>query len=318
HRVIVDSAVHDICDAQYVGFLYFNDFGLDALTWKLGGHVDDHREKAPGKPRRGFFETALGNVSIEANLSKPLTDDPWLLNQIVHETQRFVSVQPHSLHLSLQLRRQQNPSPDRLLPLEVFKCLFALAGDLAPGPDQRLRIARLTDHEIVGKDLPTGADKNTTPHMLFSEISRRRGTLGSTQHDGLALPDSGGRYIQQFKFMRLSPALNYEPIALALKGIQISLRPGTFLTAGQYDSSRRHRRTFEELMAWAKEPTVLTDAQRRVFLEAVRDGLMSEKRGKPAHGEAYIAWAIGRIRAMLRAFNATVKEANATGAAPRS
>ncbi|MCE5324790.1 MAG: gamma-glutamylcyclotransferase [Planctomycetaceae bacterium] len=310
NRVITDPLGQHAADSQYDGFFYFSDFALDTLTWKLGGHVDDHREKVPGRQRRGFFETALGNVSITENLSQPLTHDPWLLNQLIQETMDFFAVKPHSLHISLQLRRQHRPVRDRLLPLEVFKCLFALVGDLAASPDGRLRISRLADGEIVGKDLPHGADKSTTPHMLFSDISRRRSSPGGTgRHDGVATPDAGGRYVQQFKFMRLAPRFNYETIALALKGIQITYCPGTFLTAEQYTTSRRHRRIHDELTQWARQPTPLAASEINLFIQAVQEGLMTEKRGKPAHTTAYIAWACTRLRETLKEFNAAVQRA---------
>ena len=94
HAVIRDPAGRTVRDAQYDGFFYFSDFGLDVLTWKLGGHVDDHHEKVSARPRRGFFELALGSLSLEANLSKPVTDDPWLLNQLIHQTRMFFPIAP--------------------------------------------------------------------------------------------------------------------------------------------------------------------------------------------------------------------------------
>ncbi|MBL7134472.1 MAG: gamma-glutamylcyclotransferase [Phycisphaerae bacterium] len=302
HSVIADPQSKALCDPKYDGFIYFRDFGLHMLTWKLGGHIDDHHDKATGRDRRGFFEAALGNVSIDADLSKPITDDPWLLNQFVHETRRFFQIAPHSLHLSLQIRSQHRPARHRLLPIQVFKCLFALAGDPAAGPDGKVRINRLVSDEIIGKDLPCGRDPETRPHMLFSEISRRR----SSESDGsigVVTPEKQGRYIQQFKFLRLSEQINYEPIAMALKGIQISLHPGSFLTAAQYQSNRRHRQVFEELVAWGNSPTALSDGEIGSFLAPVHDGLMKERRGKPAHRRAYIAWSTDLLRTMLKKFN---------------
>jgi len=107
HDVIRDPHANSVTDRIYDGFVYFDAFGLDKLTWKLGGHIDDHRRKTPGVPRRGFFEVALGNISIEANISKPITRDPWILNQLIHQTLQFYDITPHSIHLSMQLRSQQ-------------------------------------------------------------------------------------------------------------------------------------------------------------------------------------------------------------------
>jgi hypothetical protein len=44
HGVIRDPLGRQVRDRQYDGFLYFNDFALDILTSKLGGHIDDHDE----------------------------------------------------------------------------------------------------------------------------------------------------------------------------------------------------------------------------------------------------------------------------------
>ena len=85
--------------------------------------------------------------------------------------------------------------------------------------------------------------------------------------------------------------------------IQISLRPGSFLTPAQYAASPEHRKRFEELLAWGAQPRPLTASEMEVFLRRVYDGLMSERRGRPAHSEAYIAWALSELRDMLKAFN---------------
>jgi len=292
HEVIRDLEGRRARERCFDGFLYFRDFGLDQLTWKLGGHIDDHREKASQRPRRGFFELALGNLSIEANLSKPLTNDPWMLNQFLHEAQRFYPVRPHSVHISLQLRSQHQPAHDRTLPLHVMKCLFALAGDPRPGPDGRLHCARLTSDEIINTE--------KTPSMLFCEVRRRY----QRASDETAPPAAGdGRYVQQFRFLRLSPHINYEPIILALKGLQLRLRPASFLTPAQYTDSPRHRRLFERLRAWGARPRPLRDSEIAGFLRHVRAGLLTERRGRPAHTEAYIRWACAELDRMLRDFN---------------
>ena len=126
---------------------------------------------------------------------------------------------------------------------------------------------------------------------------------------------AAGRYVQQFRFLKLSAELNYEPIILALKGVQISLRQGTFLTAGQYQQSRKHRELFDELVAWGANAAPLSQPEIAEFILHVQDGLLSEYRGRPAHGEAYIAWALGELRAMLRRFNALVHREKTPGAA---
>jgi len=296
HGVILDPEGRRLRDAAYDGFFYFNDFGLDILTWKLGGHVDDHRDKASSRPHRGFFEVAMGNLSIGENISKPITCDPWLLNQMIHAVRRFYPVAPHSLHVSLQLRHTHKPVQDRMLPMEVMKCLFAIAGDPVLDEAGRPVISRLVNRDIVNKE--------PTPSMLFSEVRKRYSRRDEVQYAGR--PHAGGRYVQQFRFIRLSPNLNYEPIIMALKGVQIALLPSTFLTGVQYESSRKHRRAFDELMAWGASPTPLPTDVIDAFLGHVQKGLMNEHRRQPAHSQAYIAWSISQLRQVLEGYNALV------------
>jgi gamma-glutamylcyclotransferase (GGCT)/AIG2-like uncharacterized protein YtfP len=295
HAVIRDPAGRTVRDGQYDGFYYFHDFGLDVLTWKLGGHVDDHREKVSTHRRRGFFELALGSLSLEANISKPVTDDPWVLNQLIHQARTFYPVAPHSVHVSLQIRSLRHPDENRLLPLEVMKCLFAVAGDPLRQPDGLVRVQRLATDEII-----TAGDR---PHMLFSQVSLRR----SSDRDDLAVPivspRSPGRYVQQFKFLRLSPSLNYEPIALALMGVQVALAPGSFMTAAQYETRRKHRKLYHELVEWGARPTPISQQDLETFLGCVYDGLKAARSIRTSHHEAYVAWALSELRDKVDEFN---------------
>jgi hypothetical protein len=299
HGVIRDPEGRELQDPRYDGFLYFSDFALDVLTWKLGGHIDDHHEKAAARPRRGFFEAALGSLSIAADISKPITDDPWLLNQLIHEVRRFFEIAPHSVHISLQLRSQHRPVRDRLLPLSHMKCLFAIAGDLYRRADGSIRINRLATDEII--TFGPGA-----PRMLFSEIRKRYSSEADEQYPPARAPGKRGTYVQQFRFLRLSPELNFEPIAMALKGLQISRRPGSFLVPAQFRESRRHRELFMNLLEWGVRPARITETEIEAFLASVYQGLMSERRGKPAHSEAYVTWAITELRQQLDRFNRAV------------
>jgi len=295
HGVISDPQGKALCDSHYDGFLLFGDFGLDVLTWKLGGHIDDHYDKASTRPRRGFFELAIGNVSIKANLSRPITDDPWLLNRFIHAVCRFYDILPHSVHISLQLRSQHRPMQNRTLSCSVMKCLFAIAGDARRGADGKLQITRLVTDEIAGTE--------RGHRLLFSEITRRYSRESSDSYPLGRDPHAGGRYVQQFRFLRLSPDLNYEAIVMAVKGMQLRLGPGNFLTASQYESSPKHRKLYESLLAWGASPRPISAPDIEKFLRYVREGLMKERRGKPAHTEAYIDKSIRKLRGMLEKFN---------------
>lgn len=301
HAVIRDPTGQTVRDAQYDGFYYFNDFGLDVLTWKLGGHVDDHHEKVSARPRRGFFEVALGSLSLEANISKPVTDDPWLLNQIIHQARMFFPIAPHSVHISLQVRARRHPNENRLLPLPVLKCLFAIAGDALRAAEGTVRIRRLVTDEIIARE--------ARPHMLFSQISLRRSSEGDDAPAPVISPRRGGRYVQQFKFLRLSPEINYEPIALALMGVQLHLSPGTFMTAAQYETSRRHRKLYHELLDWGASPAAISQQELETFLGCVYDGLARARSIRTGHHEAYLAWALSELRDQIGAFNVLVTAA---------
>ena len=284
-------------DRRYDGFLYFYDFALDALTWKVGGHIDDHHDKAESTPRRGFFETAVGNLSVRADISKPVTNDPWTLNQLIHAMAQFYGIAPHSVHISLQLRSSQEPMRDRPLPLGVMKCLFAIAGDPRPGPDGRLVISRLVGDEIR-RELPC-------PTMMFSQIAQRRSEETEDSHALLRARAQRGRYVQQFKFARLAETLNYEPLIVALKGLQLRYRPGNFVVGDQYVRIAKIRRACDDLLTWGAAPTPISAEDMATFLTGVRDGLMTERRGKPAHSEAYIDWSLDQLTKAIEGFNRT-------------
>jgi len=113
-------------DLVFDGFEYFHDFRLDVLSWKLGGYIDDHTGSAKFR-RRGFLELAPGRLNILGELSKPASADPWIMNQLIREITIFYPIRPHSLHLSLQMRRSQVAN-QKILPLSFIKCLLALGG----------------------------------------------------------------------------------------------------------------------------------------------------------------------------------------------
>jgi len=311
HNVILDPQARRVQDKDYDGFMYFNDFALDVLTWKLGGHVDDHYVKSSTSRRRGFFEAALGSLSIQENISRPVTDDPWLLNQLIHETRRFFHhVAPHSIHISMQLRSSRHrPVRDKPPAPAVLKCLFALAGDPGPDGNGRIVIHRLLNDEIVRRKYETHTPGKTVNRSLkpnalqFTRISRRRSESSDESYSAIRTGRETGRFVQQYKFMRLAKHMNYELLTMALKGLQLGMSPGSFLTTEQYCDRPAYRRRFERLLDWGANPTTLSDEEIETFLGPVFRGLSTERRGKPAHSGAYIAWAINQIREMLHGFN---------------
>jgi hypothetical protein len=310
HHAVMDPQDTNVYDREYDGFMYFTDFGLDVLTWKLGGHLDDHYVKASPDQRRGFFELAMGSLSIEENISMPITDDPWVLNQIVAETRKFYGhIAPHSIHISMQLRSSRHrPAIDKPPPLSALKCLFALAGDPGPDDNGNIVIHRLMNNEIIRKDLageksPEGALSKKANALQFSRVSRRSSESSDESYSAIRAGRKPGRYVQQFKFMRLNRNMNYELIAVALKGLQMGMSLGSFLTVKQHNSNQAYRKRFRKLLDWGETPQPLSENEIEAFLAPVYRGLITERRGKPAHSEAYIAWAVNQVREMLYNFN---------------
>ncbi|MBN1818053.1 MAG: gamma-glutamylcyclotransferase [Sedimentisphaerales bacterium] len=286
-------------DLTFDGFQYFHDFALDVLTWKLGGYIDDHSGEATPK-RRGFLELAPGRLNIAGELSKPATGDPWILNQLIREITDFYPIEPHSLHLSFQLRKHQRANP-RILPPAFVKCLLALGGGTQEHTHGHLWVSRMAHSEI---------QQNTCgEELVFARRSVRHSSLAS---DEVAIPRPGFAitHIQQYKFVRLERRANYEPLIMALKGLQIAFNPGDYLTAAQLARSRRLRKQYEQIKEWADNPEPLSRRTRGRFLDAIKKGLMNEGHHRPAHKLHYIDWALGAIDIQLRLFNKEIERHN--------
>ena len=107
--------------------------------------------------------------------------------------------------------------------------------------------------------------------------------------------------------MRLDGRANYEPLIMALKGLQVGYNPADYLTPLQLNSSKRLKNQYEELKEWADDPTEISRHTRSRFLKIIQHGLMTERNGKPAHKLHYIEWAIEAIDVQLRLFNKEVQ-----------
>lgn len=282
-------------DAVYDGFKYFYDFRLDVLCWKLGGYIDDHSGYNDRPRRQGFFEIAPGRLSAARELSRPATGDPWLLSRLIHELVRFFPIRPHSLHLSFQLRKQQI-GRQRILPLGFVQCLLALGGGVERGPDG-LWISRIGRQEIV--------QHSYGEELIFARTSRRNWYIGGDDFVDKP-PTQAMTCIQQYKFIRLDRKVNYEPLILCLKGLQLEYNPGDYLTAEQMQRYPRLAHRYQELKEWAHHPCQIGEPTIRRFLDTVRRGLMNERLRQPAHRLHYIDYALSAIEAQLRQFNEQV------------
>ena len=285
-------------DPVYDGFKYFYDFRLDVLSWKLGGYIDDHSGSTDQARRSGFLELAPGRLNIAGELSRPATADPWLLNQLIHEIVNFYDVRPHSLHLSLQLRKNQIGN-QKILPLGFVKCLLVLGGGPQLKGTGRLWVSRMGYDEIT--------QYGYGEELVFARTSRRNWYLGADEIANKP-PAQATTYVQQYKFIRLEKRANYEPLILCLKGLQLAYNPDDYLSAEQLSGSKKLQQQYEDLKKWAAEPTEISPRTISRFLKIVQYGLMHEGHRRPAHKLHYIDWALSAIDIQLRMFNKQLKK----------
>jgi len=291
-------SVKKAADTVYDGFKYFYDFSLDVLCWKLGGYIDDHSGSADRTRRSGFLELAPGRLSIEGELSRPATADPWLLSQLIHEIANFYDVSSHSLHISFQVRRRQVGN-QKTLPLDFVKCLLALGGGPEIKDSGRLWLSRMGHNEIT--------QYSYGEELMFARTSKRKWYMGADEV-GDKTPAQATAYVQQYKFIRLDKRTNYEPLILCLKGLQLAYNPGNYLTANQLRDSSELQQQYKHLKKWALEPTEINPRTINRFLHTVQEGLMNEGHHQPVHGLHYIDWALGAIDMQLRMFNQQLRE----------
>ncbi|MBN2139066.1 MAG: gamma-glutamylcyclotransferase [Sedimentisphaerales bacterium] len=284
-------------DPVYDGFMYFYDFQMHVLSWKLGGYIDDHSGAADNSRRRGFLELAPGRLNIAGELSRPATADPWMLNQLIHEISDFYDVAPHSLHLSLQIRRRQI-GKQKILPLGFVKCLLLLGGGLEKNTLGKSYVSRMMHDEIT----QSGRDEE----LVFARTSKRNWYLGGDEI-AAAAPAQATTYVQQFKFIRLRRNENYEPLIICLKGLQLAYNPADYLTAEQLAGSEKLRKDYHRLKAWSMQPTGIPRETINAFLSTIQYGLMNEAHRAPFHKLHYIEWAMNTIEAKLASINATLK-----------
>lgn len=244
-------------DSRFDSFYYFYDFDLMRRGWKLGAHVDDHGFLTTSQTRtRGFLELAFGRYRLLGDVSKPASQDAWILSQLIALSIRYLDIRPHSLHLSLQTDGEQPfrriPDPDYLL------CLLILGGDLREDADGVLREMRVYREEILR---PDGT-------VYFSRFNKHHKEP----------EDRAWSSVIEYQFPRSSFDYDYQPLIMALKGLQIAVNPYPLrdFPACPYDDW--HQEQQERLVQWAARPTSVPQSTIRRFLELVEQGLQQEAR----------------------------------------
>ena len=91
-------------------------------------------------------------------------------------------------------------------------------------------------------------------------------------------------------------------------GVQLALSPGSFMSAAQYASHRKHRKLYHDLVEWGASPTAISQQELETFLGCVYDGLTGARSIRAAHHEAYLAWALSELRDTIGRFNGLLGE----------
>ncbi len=162
----------------------------------------------------------------------------------------------------------------------------------------KLWVSRVAQEEIqqdiYGQELVFARRSKRSFHMVGEHTEDRLGNHSIS-------------HVQQYKFIRLERRANYEPLIMALKGLQIAVNPGDYMTAAQLSSSKALRNQYQRLKEWSSNPTQISRRTRGRFLDTVKIGLMDEANHKPAHKLHYIDWALGAIDIQLRLFNKEIE-----------
>ena len=98
-----------------------------------------------------FWNWPLDVYKLLGDVSKPATQDPWVLSQLIDLAVRFIEVKPHSLHLSIQTSQKQDFK--KLENPEYYLCLLLLGGDLREDSHGKLREMRIFRGEILHPDI---------------------------------------------------------------------------------------------------------------------------------------------------------------------
>jgi gamma-glutamylcyclotransferase (GGCT)/AIG2-like uncharacterized protein YtfP len=265
-------------DPIFDTFYYFYDFDLMRRGWKLGAHVDDHGFLGSSNIRtRGFLELAFGRYKLLGDVSKPATQDPWILSQLIELSIRFMEVKPHSLHLSMQVDSDRPFEP--IQDPEHLLCLLLLGGDIREDRSGTLRERRIYRGEILYPRVG----------VYFSRYNRHHGNP----------EDPDWSPVIEYQFPRLFFDYDYQPLIMALKGYQTARNPYPLKAYKPCPYKEWHDEIETALLEWSKHPTPVSETSLKTFLEAVEEGLDRESRSLGPRIQRYAMRILGRIEEQL-------------------
>ncbi|MDZ7722901.1 MAG: gamma-glutamylcyclotransferase family protein [candidate division KSB1 bacterium] len=284
HRAIGASSGQD---STFDAFYYFYDFDLMRRGWKLGAHVDDHGFLTSTHTRtRGFLELAFGRYKLLGDVSKPATQDPWVLSQIIDLAVRFLDIRPHSVHLTFGAPDTEHFK--RVEKLEYYLCLLILGGDLREDAQGNLREMRIYRNEIMSRE----------GNMLFSRLNKHHKNPEERKWS----------FVVEYQFPRLFYEYDYQPLIMALKGFQQELNPYPFQGCREIENDPGIQSLQEQLKIWAASPTPLSDSEINEFVAVVEKGLTAESEKVDTSYENYAMRIIGRIEERLNRRNKRIKK----------
>ncbi|MCK5682085.1 hypothetical protein KAI46_14875 [bacterium] len=258
-----------LTDPLFQNMHYYEAFFLDDISWRLGGYLDSHirGRSLLSLPRiwaqpGGFFEYSLVRLDYPRSFSMPLSLDLGLIALYIDEVINFVSeIKPHSLHVNFEKITFGKLKPE----LEDYLCLLLLGGDLGYNEAGELRELRLANNEL-------------------------RGVIQRRKHR----PDKGGmvKEVVEYSYLRLRSAQNrdysYFPVLMACKGFQYG-----------FDMNLSCRDQVQGMLAWAHDPTALSDVSINRFIGTVKSGWYLEG----AHSSKVCEGTAKEIEGLLRRQN---------------
>lgn len=230
-------------DQPYCNFIYFHQFFLEDVSWRLGGYLDHHvrlRRYLPVPWIGGFFEYNLVRIDYPRRFSLPLTRDPGFLARYICCVVAFNDqVAPHSLHLNVEcigFGRKEVPT------FGDYVCLLLLGGDLTCDDQGVLTERRFARNELI------------------KMVQQRHHT---------SLFDHISHHVTEFAFLRLSDECTDESwlsLILALIGYNRSC---------SFD--RYCLEPLGELLHWAHDPQPVSSTDIASFLKKVRSGIEADR-----------------------------------------
>ena len=180
------------------------------------------------------------------------------MSKLINEAVRFLSIPPHSLHISMELSGEKHSRITEVphKPSDLV-CLMMLGGDLRRDEEGKLREWRIFNKEL---------DTNMRDSLNFSDRKYHYSRPDQSEDEASD--------VMEYKFLRLrQEETDYSNIIIALKGYQFGThaRPISIPKQGQKELPEQ---IF--LREWAASPQALSIPEIQSFVDTVERGLCEE------------------------------------------